>query len=116
MSPEQADYLLDEWSRWQMEDVIRCGWPRATSFGKAIKPDPRPATVPIDDARAAKTDRVVSKLPKRYRFLIRVHYLDRAPIDVKARRLRMGRNGYKTLIRGVQHVVALGLAQTLESV
>lgn len=115
MSPEEADYLLDEWARWQMEDVIRCGWPRCTSFGKAIKPDPRPASVPIDDARAAETDRVVSRLPQRYRFLIRVHYVDHAPIDAKARRLKMGRNGYKALIRGIQHVVALGLARTRET-
>lgn len=115
MSPEEADYLLDEWTRWQMEDVIRNGWPRATAFGKAIKPDPRPCTLPIDDERAARTDRVVSKLPRRYRFLIRLHYIDRAPVDVKARRMRMGRNGYKALIRGVQHVVALGLARTRET-
>ena len=107
MSPEQADLLLEEWARWQCEDVIRCGWPRSTSFGKAIKPDPRPATMPIDDARALETDRIVASLPGRYRFLLRVHYLDKAPIDAKARRLRMGRNGYKLLIRGVQHVIAM---------
>ena len=109
MTPAQADVLLEEWARWQCEDVVRCGWPTATPFGRQIKPDPTPARMPIDEQRAYETDRVIARLPGRYRFLIRMHYLDPAPTDTKARRLRLGRKGYLLLLKGVQHVVAMRL-------
>lgn len=106
MTPALADYLLEEWARWQRETVIHTGWPTSTPFGRHIVPDPAPSRLPVDDDRALKTDRVLAKLPGRYRFLVKLHYLDPAPIDQKARRLRLGRPGYKLLIKGVQSVVA----------
>lgn len=102
-----AGYLLEEWARWCRHDPLPMDWPHATSFGKLIKPDPRPATEPIDVLRAAATDRVVARLPGRVRFLINLHYLDTGPIDAKARRLRMRRQRYLDLIDGVCRVVAL---------
>lgn len=110
MSPAEADYLLEEWSHWQRGEAVDISWPHATPFGRLIKPDPRPAGFAIDDARAFRTDRVIAKLPKRYRFLIRLHYLDSAPIDAKARRLRVGRASYKLLIKGICCVVAMRIA------
>jgi hypothetical protein len=107
MSPEQADYLLDEWVRWQSEDVINNGWPRATSFGKAIKPDPRPATLPIDDERAARTDKAVSGMPQRIKSFIRLHYMDRSPISKKAQRLRCTEHAYRLRHKGVLTLVAM---------
>jgi hypothetical protein len=41
-----------------------------------------------------------------------LHYLDFAPIDAKARRMRMGRRSYLMLLEGVQRVVAARLDGT----
>jgi hypothetical protein len=112
MSPAEADLLLDEWARWQRNDPLKMDWATATPFGRQIKPDPAPSREPIDVERAYRTDRALAKLPKRYRFLIRLHYLDHAPIDAKARRMRMGRKCYLLLIVGVQRVVGIRLDGT----
>ena len=114
MTPEQVDYLLDEWARWQREDVIRCGWPKATAFGKAIKPDPSPSRVPIDEQRAYITDIAIAHSPRRLRFIIKLHYLGHEPIDAKAHRMRMGRNRYKATLLGVQKIIALHIASAAE--
>lgn len=111
-----AGYLLEEWARWcQGGDTLEIGWPPSTPFGKLIKPDPRPASLPIDVERAYLTDRIVARLPTRYRFLVKLHYLDPAPIDAKARRMRLGRNGYLHLIEGVCRVVAIKLDRNAET-
>ena len=115
MSPAEADYLLEEWAHWQRGEAVDIGWPHATAFGRFIVPDPVPARFPVDDARALATDRVIARLPQRYRFLIRMHWLDPAPIDAKARRLHMGRPSYKLLVKGLCCVVALRLHRTRES-
>lgn len=101
--------LLDEWARWQREGALAMDWPTATPFGRQIKPDPRPATLPVDVERALRTDRVLARMPRRYRFYVRLHYLDLSPIESKARRLRMGRNAYRTLIESVQRVIGARL-------
>ena len=108
-SQKIADRLLDEWVRWCREDVIRCGWPRSTSFGRAIKPDPRPSTEPIDDFRAERTDMVIAHLPRRQRYLVRVMYLDWRPITVKERKLRMTEYGYDKARRALLNAVYLRL-------
>lgn len=106
MTPAEADYLLDEWARWQRADPLTMGWDTATPFGRQIKPDPAPSRIPIDDARVLRTDRVLAKLPGRIRFIVRLHYLGLEPIDQKARRLRLGRKAYKLRIEAVQKLIA----------
>lgn len=112
MTPAEADYLLDEWARWQRADPLTMGWPDATPFGRQIKPDPAPSRIPIDDDRALRTDRVLAKMPARIRFIAKMHYLDLAPIDQKARRLRLGRKAYLAKIEGIKRVVAARLDET----
>ena len=102
MTPQEADYLLAEWARWSRGDVIRIGYPRACAFGLQIKPDPSPSREPVDDARALRTDHAIAALPGRARFLLKLHYLDGSPTDVKALRLRMGRKKYLARVEGVQ--------------
>jgi len=114
VSPAEADLLLEEWAHWQRTGGIDIGLPHATPFGRLIKPDPSPSRRAIDDERALATDRVLARLPHRYRFLVRLHYLDPAPIEHKARRLRIGRKSYRLLIRGVCAVVAMRLDTTAE--
>lgn len=109
MSPAEADLLLEEWAHWQRSGGIDIGMPHATPFGRLIKPDPAPSGRAIDDERAYQTDRALARLPSRYKFLVRLHYLDPSPIDSKARRLRIGRKAYKALIHGVCRVVAMRL-------
>ena len=106
MTPAEADYLLAEWARWQAGDAVYIGYPRSTPFGRLIKPDPMPLRVPIDEARALRTDRAIAKLTGRRRFVIRLHYLDPAPIDAKARRLHIGRKEYKSRIAGLCGIIA----------
>jgi hypothetical protein len=112
LSAAQADMLLAEWARWQSADPLEMDWPHSTAFGRHIKPDPSPPREPVDDERAYRTDRVIARLPRRYRFLIRLHYLDPAPVDSKARRLRMRRQAYLLLLTGVQRVVGARLDGT----
>jgi hypothetical protein len=100
-----ADRLLHEWAIWQREDVIRCGWPRSTAFGKAIKPDPRPPREPIDDARAALTDAVIARLIPRQRRIVKIMYMDPRPITVKERVLRVTSHGYDKTRRALLDVV-----------
>jgi DNA-directed RNA polymerase specialized sigma24 family protein len=103
LTAAQADYLLEEWARWQRCDPL--------TMDKCIKPDPVPAREPVDEDRALRTDRVIAKLPGRLRFLVKLHYLDSVPIDVKARRMRIAREGYKRLLEGAQRVVGERLDQ-----
>jgi hypothetical protein len=116
MTPAEAAWLLEEWARWQRGDAVNIGFPHATPFGRLIKPDPSPARFPVDPDRALETDRVIAKLPQRYRFLIRMHWLDSAPIDSKARRIRLGRKAYLLLVKGLCGVVAQRLASERRSV
>jgi DNA-directed RNA polymerase specialized sigma24 family protein len=111
LTAAQADYLLEEWARWQRCDPLTMDWSHSTAFGKCIKPDPVPAREPVDEDRALRTDRVIAKLPGRLRFLVKLHYLDSVPIDVKARRMRIAREGYKRLLEGAQRVVGERLDQ-----
>jgi hypothetical protein len=106
LTPAEADYLLAEWARWQAGDAVYIGYPRSTPFGRLIRPDPMPMRVPIDEARALRTDRAIAQLTGRRRFLLKVHYLDRAPIDAKARRLRIGRKEYQSRIQGICGIIA----------
>jgi hypothetical protein len=106
LTPAEADYLLAEWARWQAGDAVYIGYPRSTPFGRLIKPDPMPLKVPIDEARALRTDRAIAQLTGRRRFLLKVHYLDRAPIDAKARRLKVGRKEYQARIQGLCGIIA----------
>jgi hypothetical protein len=114
LTPAEADYLLAEWARWQAGDCINIGYPRSTPFGRLIKPDPMPLRVPIDEARALRTDRAIAKLTGRRRFVIngrrrywlKVHYLDRSPVDAKARRLKVGRKEYQSRIQGLCGIIA----------
>jgi DNA-directed RNA polymerase specialized sigma24 family protein len=101
-----TDDPLDEWARWQGVDPLTMSWKHATSFGRMIKPDPRPAREPVDEERAIRTDKVVAKLPGRLRFLVKLHYLDRAPDEAKARRQGCSRNTYRERMRGVLAIVA----------
>jgi hypothetical protein len=112
LSAKETDYLLDEWARWQRMDPYTMSWPKSAPFGRYIKPDPVPAREPVDEERALATDRVLARMPRRYRFLVRMHYLDSAPIDAKARRMRMGRKAYLLLLEGVQRVVGARLDGT----
>jgi hypothetical protein len=110
MTPDAwADLLLHEWACWSREDVIRCGWPHATSFGKAIKPDPAPAREPINDLRAQYTDAVVARLPGRMRYLVKVAYLDPSPIPSKARKLRCTEYAYRKRLTALRAAVYLAL-------
>lgn len=106
VEPGDLDLLLDEWARWARHDPLKMGWSNATPIGRMIKPDPAPSREPVDPERAFATDRVVVRLPQRYRFLINLHYRDPAPIDAKARRLRRGREAYKATILGMLRAVA----------
>ena len=106
MTPKEADFLVDEWARWQRGDDIRIGWAPSTPFGKHIKPDPSPASMPIDEERAFRTDRVLAKMPGRIRFIVKLHYLGTAPVDAKARFMRLGRKAYLKLIESVCIVIA----------
>jgi len=106
VTPQEADYLLAEWARWQAGDAVYIGYPRSTPFGRLIRPDPMPMRVPIDEARALRTDRAIAQLTGRRRFLLKVHYLDRAPIDAKARRLKIGRKEYQSRIQGICGIIA----------
>jgi hypothetical protein len=115
VTPAEADYLLAEWARWQAGDAVYIGYPRSTPFGRLIKPDPMPLKVPIDEARALRTDRAIARLTGRRRFLLKLHYLDRAPIDAKARRLKVGRTEYKARINGICAIVGLLLDPPKES-
>ena len=112
MSPEEADFLLDEWARWQRSDPIAIGWAPATPFGKHIKPDPSPSAIPIDENRAILTDKALAKMPQRIRFVVKLHYLGLAPIDAKARRLHMGRKAYLSLIESVKRTVGARIDET----
>lgn len=112
MSPEEADFLLDEWARWQRTDPISIGWAPATPFGKQIKPDPSPSSIPIDEERAIITDRVLAKMPRRIVFIVRLHYLGMEPIDTKARRMHLGRKAYLGLIESVRRTVGDRIDQT----
>ena len=110
MTPDAwADLLLHEWAIWSREDVIRCGWPHATSFGKAIKPDPAPAREPINDQRAQSTDAVIAHLPGRMRYLVKVAYLDPSPIPSKARKLRCTEHAYRKRLTSLRMAVYLRL-------
>lgn len=111
MTPEEADYRLEEWARWQRADPLTMSWPTSTPFGRQIKPDPRPGSIAIDEQRALETDKVLAKMPRRYRFIVRLHYLDTGPIDAKAKRMGLGRKGYKALIAGIQRTIAFRLDQ-----
>ena len=113
MTPQEADYLLAEWARWQAGDAVYIGYPRSTPFGRFIVPDPSPSREPIQIDRALKTDRVIARLPGRYRFLVKLHYLDRAPVQVKARRLRVHEENYRKRLEGVQRTVAMRLENPL---
>jgi hypothetical protein len=106
LTPQEADYLLAEWARWQAGDAIGIGYPKSTPFGRLIKPDPMPLRVPIDEARALRTDRAVAQLNGRRRFLLKIAYLDRAPIDAKARRLHISRTEYKARVAGLCGIIA----------
>jgi hypothetical protein len=93
---EDADQRLYEWSVWVRQgdgDVI--GWPRATPFGRHIKPDPIAPREAIDPDRAAVTDRVIAKLPHRMQRFVKQHYLDPSPMIAKARRAHLTRDGYQ---------------------
>lgn len=114
MSPEETDYLLEEWAHWQRSDPSRLSWPPATPFGRLIVPDPAPPAFAVDVERALLTDRVLARLPRRYRFLVRMYYLDRAPIESKARRMRMGRRAYEMLMIGVRRVIGVRLTEALD--
>jgi len=106
MTPAEADYLLAEWARWQAGDCINIGYPRSTPFGRLIKPDPMPSRVPVDEARALRTDRAIARLPGRMRFLVKVHYLDRSTIDAKARRLHVTLYAYRKKIKALQVAIS----------
>jgi hypothetical protein len=106
MTPQEADYLLAEWARWQAGDAVYIGYPRSTPFGRLIKPDPMPLKVPIDEARALRTDRAIAQLNGRRRYWLKVHYLDRSPVDAKARRLKVGRKEYQSRIQGLCGIIA----------
>ena len=115
MTPQEADYLLAEWAAWSSGDAVYIGYPRSTPFGRLIKPDPAPAKMPVNDARAFRTDTAIAKLNGRRKFMLRVHYLDRAPIDAKARRFRLGREAYKAKVKGICAIVGLLLDPPKES-
>ena len=107
MSPAEAEWRLEEWAVWAKGgDALAIGWAPSTAFGKLIKPDPTPARLPVEPDRAAQTDRVVAKLPPRRRFWVKMHFLDPSPIDVKAKRVRRGREAYKTEIAAIVAFVA----------
>jgi hypothetical protein len=106
VTPQEADYLLAEWAQWQAGDCINIGYPRSTPFGRLIKPDPMPSRVPIDEARALRTDRAIAQLTGRRRFMLKMHYLGREPIDAKARRLKIGRKEYQSRIQGICGIIA----------
>ena len=107
MTPGEAAWLLEEWARWTRSDGVDVGYPHATAFGRMIVPDPAPGELPVDVDRAARTDAVIAKLPRRYKFLVKLHFLDTGPVEAKARRLRMRRKSYQLLVRGVVQVVAM---------
>jgi len=113
MSPAEAEWLLEEWAVWSRGgDAVGVGWPKATAFGRMIKPDPMPAQLPVEPDRAAKTDRVVAKLHPRRRYWVKLHFLDQSPIDAKARRVGRGREAYKTEIAAIVAYVARRLDET----
>jgi len=115
LTPQEADYLLAEWARWQAGAAVYIGYPRSTPFGRLIKPDPMPLRVPIDEQRALRTDRAIARLNGRRRYWLKVHYLDRSPLDAKARRLKVGRAEYKARINGICAIVGLLLDPPKES-
>ena len=103
---EQADDRLHEWALWVMTpDGYRLSWMSSTAFGRLIIPEPVPPREAIDYERAFRTDNVLSKLPGRIKFFVKVHYLDRSPMISKARRLHIGREAYRNRLTKVQMIL-----------
>jgi len=103
---EDADDRLHEWSVWVRQgDGTHVGWPHSTPFGRHIKPDPQPPSEAIDVDRAAATDRVIAKLPRRMQRFLKQHYLDPSPTVAKARRAHLTREGYRTKWQRVVMIV-----------
>lgn len=112
MSPEEADYLLDEWARWARDDnTLTVHWFRDRS-PFYVPGGVLPTIYPVDSDRAFMTDRTVARLSGRRRFIVKLNYLDRSPIDSKARRLRMGRESYRELVKGICRVVADSISRS----
>lgn len=107
MTPVEAEWRLEEWAVWARGgNLLEIGWPSAAAFAWAIKPDPSPSRLPVEPERAAQTDRVVAKLPPRRRFWVKMHYLDPAPVEAKARRVGRKKDAYRREIAAIVEFVA----------
>lgn len=104
---EEADNRLHEWSVWVRQgDGPMIDWPRATPFGRHIKPDPMQPKEAIDPDRAAMTDKAIAKLPGRMKRFLKQHYLDPSPMIAKARRAHLTREGYQLKWQRVVMIVS----------
>jgi hypothetical protein len=110
-----VDDFMDEWVHWRAGSPVRIGWPSATAFGYAIKPDPRPASVPIDDARAEAVDGAIASFHPRLKGKLLRHYLAWHPVEVKARRARMSVKSYKAQIERVKSEFHLHLRRHVKT-
>ena len=106
MSPEEADFYLDEWSRWVKDDntFSLVGFKDRSPF--YVEGGVLPAILPFDPERAEVTESIVTRLQGRRRYIVKLHYLDTAPVVAKAKRLRMRQEAYRKLVQGVCRVVA----------
>jgi hypothetical protein len=116
MTPEEADYLLDEWGRWARGDntLSKIGYADRSPYwtpGGVL-----PAVEPVDPDRAYRTDRAVASLSGRRRFIVKLSYLDTSPRYAKARRLRLSREQYRVLVRGLCAMMAVRLDSCRELV
>lgn len=111
---EYANYLLEDWGKWQRNDGINL---RPAAAGRVLGINASTARMwdlGMSDDQFVVIDAIVAKFPKRLRIIVFVEYLEPGSQPAKWRRTGLNRLAYRQRLHAAQWALVTHLGDLID--